>query len=126
MYVRHLVEASLCPFSLLFQLFHFYMQSYHPFLSFLYLNIIASFFLSLFLHQKYHFSSFSLESRIKYYLLLLQCSSPYAGRRSTNKVVEWYNLLILETKAYIRESSVDTAFYTSYDSGPRSMTMLKL
>ena len=34
------------------------------FLSFLHLSITASFFLSLFLHQKHHFSSFSLESII--------------------------------------------------------------
>ena len=34
-------------------------------------------------------------------LLLLQSTSPYTGRRSTNKVVEWYNLLVPKTRAYI-------------------------
>ena len=33
----------------------------------------------------------------------LQSSSPYAGRGSTNKVVEWFNLLVLETRGYIQE-----------------------
>ena len=35
-----------------------------PLFVILHLNITASFFLSLFLHRKHHFSSFSLESRI--------------------------------------------------------------
>ena len=38
---------------------------------------------------------------MQYHLLLLQSSSPYAGRGSTNKVVEWYNFLVLKTKAFI-------------------------
>ena len=33
----------------------------------------------------------------------LQSSSPYAGRGSTNKVVEWYNLLVPEIRVYIWE-----------------------
>ena len=33
----------------------------------------------------------------------LQSSSPYVGRGSTNKVVEWYNLLVLEIRVYIWE-----------------------
>ena len=37
----------------------------------------------------------------------LQSSSPYVGRGSTNKVVEWYNILVLETRAYIREAGFD-------------------
>ena len=37
----------------------------------------------------------------------LQSSSPYVGRGSTNKVVEWYNILVLETKAYIREAGFE-------------------
>ncbi|KAM3696973.1 hypothetical protein ACJW31_06G077800 [Castanea mollissima] len=32
-----------------------------------------------------------------------QSLSPHAGRGSTNKVVEWFNLLALETRGYIRE-----------------------
>ena len=35
----------------------------------------------------------------------MQSSSSYAGRGSTNKGVEWYNLLVLETRTYIREAS---------------------
>ena len=37
----------------------------------------------------------------------LQSSSPYAGKGSTNKVVEWYNLLDPETRGYIREASFE-------------------
>ena len=37
----------------------------------------------------------------------LQSSSFYASRRSITKVVEQYNLLILETKAYIWEASFE-------------------
>ena len=33
----------------------------------------------------------------------LQSSSPYAGRGSTNKVVEWYNLLVPEIRVHIWE-----------------------
>ena len=33
----------------------------------------------------------------------LQSSSPYDGRGSSNNVVEWFNLLTLETRGYIRE-----------------------
>ena len=33
----------------------------------------------------------------------MQSSSTCVGRGSTNKVVEWYNLLVLETRAYIQE-----------------------
>lgn len=33
----------------------------------------------------------------------LQLSSPYVGKGSTNKVVEWFNLITLETKGYIQE-----------------------
>ncbi|KAK9996493.1 hypothetical protein SO802_021179 [Lithocarpus litseifolius] len=36
--------------------------------------------------------------------LCTQSSSPYASRGSTNKVVEWYNLLTLKTRAYIQEA----------------------
>ena len=32
---------------------------------------------------------------------------PYVGRGSTNKVVEWYNLLVLETRAYIQEAGFE-------------------
>ena len=31
----------------------------------------------------------------------LHSSSPYAGKGSTNKVVEWFNLLVPETKGYM-------------------------
>ena len=34
----------------------------------------------------------------------LQSSSPYAGRRSTNKVVEWFNLLVPKTRGYTWEA----------------------
>ena len=34
----------------------------------------------------------------------LQLSSPYAGRGRTNKVVEWFNQLVPETKGYIQEA----------------------
>ena len=34
----------------------------------------------------------------------LQSSSPYAGKGSTNKVVDQYNLLVPETKGYIQEA----------------------
>ena len=37
----------------------------------------------------------------------LQSSSFYASRRSITKVVEQYNLLVLETKAYIREAGFE-------------------
>ena len=62
----------------------------------------------------YH--SFHLHSRIEIQFLLnhksndilffffLQSSSPYASRGSTNKVVEWFNQLALETRGYIREA----------------------
>ena len=33
--------------------------------------------------------------------------SSYAGRGSTRKVVEWYNLLVPETRAYIWEASFE-------------------
>ena len=36
-----------------------------------------------------------------------QSSSLYAGRGSTNKVVEWYNLLVPETRAYIQEVGLE-------------------
>ena len=34
----------------------------------------------------------------------MQSSSPYAGKGSTNKVVEWYNLLVPKSRAYIWEA----------------------
>ena len=37
----------------------------------------------------------------------LQSSSLYASRRSITKVVEQYNLLVPETKAYIREAGFE-------------------
>ena len=37
----------------------------------------------------------------------MQSSSPYVGRGSTNKVVEWYNILVLETRAYIQEAGFE-------------------
>ena len=41
------------------------------------------------------------------YLLLLQSLSPYTSKGSTNKVVEWYNLLVPKTRAYIQEASFE-------------------
>ena len=38
------------------------------------------------------------------FFFFLQSSSPYTGKGSANKVIEWYNLLVLETKVYIREA----------------------
>ena len=40
-------------------------------------------------------------------IFFLQSSSPYAGRGSTNKVVELFKLLFPETRGYIREASVE-------------------
>ena len=37
----------------------------------------------------------------------IQSSPPYVGRGSTNKVVEWYNLLVLETRGYIQEAGFE-------------------
>ena len=41
------------------------------------------------------------------FFFFLQSSSPYIGKGSANKVIEWYNLLVLETKAYIREAGFE-------------------
>ena len=41
------------------------------------------------------------------FFFFLQSSSPYTGKGSANKVIEWYNLLVLETKAYIREAGFE-------------------
>ncbi|KAL0015352.1 hypothetical protein SO802_002421 [Lithocarpus litseifolius] len=38
---------------------------------------------------------------------LTRSLSPYAGKGSTNKVVEWYNLLVPKTRAYIREAGFE-------------------
>ena len=37
------------------------------------------------------------------FYFFLQSSSPYAGGGSTNKVVEWYNLLVPKTRGYVQE-----------------------
>ena len=37
----------------------------------------------------------------------LHSSSPYAGRGSTNKVVEWFNLLVPETRGYMQEAGFE-------------------
>ena len=42
---------------------------------------------------------------IFFFFFFLESSSPYDGRGSIDKVVEWYNLLVPETKGYIREAS---------------------
>ena len=36
-----------------------------------------------------------------------QSSSLYANRGSTNKVVEWFNFLVPETKGYIQEAGFE-------------------
>ena len=41
------------------------------------------------------------------FFFFLQSSSPYIGRGSTNKVVEWYNLLVPETMGYIWEAGFE-------------------
>jgi len=73
-----------------------------PFFVIIAFEITLSFFLSSFLHQNTICLNFTW-IMILVSSFSLQSSSPYAGRGSTNKVVEWYNLLVLETKGYIQE-----------------------
>ena len=65
---------------------------------------------SLYLHsciENIIFHQFCLNQESNIILSFLQSLSPYVGRGSTNKVVEWYNLLVLETRAYIQEASFE-------------------
>ena len=41
------------------------------------------------------------------FYFFLQSSSPYAGGGSTNKVVEWYNLLVPKTRGYVQEAGFE-------------------
>ena len=72
------------------------------FLSFLHLKITVSFFLSSFFHQNTICLNFAWIMNLVS-SFFLQSSPPYAGRESTNKVVERFNLLIPKTKGYIWE-----------------------
>ena len=59
---------------------------------------------SFYLHfyiEKIIFHQFCLNEESN--LFFLQSSSPCVGRGSTNTVVEWYNLFVPKTRAYIQE-----------------------
>ena len=95
--------------------FHSFFDCFTPicnpnnsFLSFLHLNVTVSFFLSSFFYQNIiFFSKFCLNQESNVIFLFLQPSFPYVGRGSTNKVVEWCNLLVPKTRAYIWEAGFE-------------------
>ena len=102
-YVRHLVEALLCPFYFFFNSFTSICNPNTPFVIFALEHHCILLFI------------FILGSKTSFFIILtwiknLMLSSsfailiPYVGRGSTNKVVEWYNLLVPKTKAYIWEA----------------------
>ena len=56
------------------------------------------------MHQNTIFFEFHLNHESNDISPFLQSSFSYAGRASTNKVVEWFNFLALETRGYVREA----------------------
>ena len=53
------------------------------------------------MHYNTIFFEFHLNHESNDTFPFLQLSSLYVGRGSTNKVVEWFNLLALETRGYV-------------------------
>ena len=72
-------------------------------MSSLHLNITISFFYLHFYIEKIIFHQFCLNEESNLFFFFLQSSSPCVGRGSTNTVVEWYNLFVPKTRAYIQE-----------------------
>ena len=87
--------TSICNFNT--PLCHFSLE-FHYILPFIF--ILAS--KTLFFYQ----FCLNQESNVIFFLFL-QSSSPYTGKGSINKVVEWYNLLVTETRAYIQEAGFE-------------------
>ena len=82
--------------TLFFFFFHFCIQ----------LSLYPSFYLHSYIKTSYFLNSAWIRNLISP-SFFIQSSSPYVGRGSTNKVVEWYNLLVHETRGYIQEAGFE-------------------